>query len=216
MSFYFVGVDLGTEGQDWTAVSVLEAGDFDENDKPIFELRWLNRWHDLTSPETVQKIAQIALRPPLFGNAELMVDARGLGWPIADELARLGLGVRRVMTTSGTEESTKTTERGTTSYNVPKDRLVAAAVVSYQDGRLLISPRIPYRDVLEAEIEVFGRKFGRKPGYEKFEARASEHDDLVMSVCFACYGAGRFGGSRVDETLAFAYGPCDPESYEDR
>ena len=225
MSIYFVGVDLGTEDQDWTAVSVVEAGDFDQNDKPIFKLRWLDRWHDLTSPETVKKILQMALRspqmalrPPLFGNAELMVDARGLGWPICDELARLGLGVRRVMTTSGTEESTKTTDRGTTSYNVPKDRLVAAAVIPYQDGRLLISPRISYRDVLEAEIEVFGRKFGRKPGYEKFEARASEHDDLVMSVCFACWGAGRLAGSGswVDETLAFAYGSYDPEGYEDR
>ena len=120
MSIYFIGVDLGTEDQDWTAVSVVEAGDFDQNDKPIFKLRWLDRWHDLTSPETVQKIMQMSLRPPLFGNAELMVDARGLGWPICDELERLGLGVRRVMTTSGTEESTKSTERGTTPTTCPK------------------------------------------------------------------------------------------------
>jgi hypothetical protein len=217
MSIYFVGVDLGTEDQDWTAVSVVEAGDFDQNDKPIFKLRWLDRWHDLTSPETVQKIMQMALRPPLFGNAELMVDARGLGWPICDELARLGLGLRRVMTTAGSEENTKTTERGTVSYNVPKDRLVAATVVPYQDGRLLISPRIPYREVLEGEIEGFGRKFGRKPGYEKFEAKAGEHDDLVMSVCFACWGAGRLAGSgsRVDESLAFAATPYYSTDYDD-
>jgi hypothetical protein len=217
MSFYFVGVDLGTEGQDWTAVSVLEAGDFDENDKPIFKLRWLDRWHDLTSPETVQKITQIALRPPLFGNAELMVDARGLGWPICDELERLGLNVRRVMTTSGAEESTKTTEQGTTSYNVPKDRLVAATVIPYQDGRLLINPGISYRDVLEREMEVFGRKFGRKPGYEKFEAKSGEHDDLVMSVCFACWGAGHLAGSAlgVDESLASAVTPYYSTGYED-
>ena len=217
MSSYFVGVDLGTEDQDWTAVSVVEAGDFDPDDKPVFKLRWLDRWHDLTSPETVQKITQMSLRPPLFGNAELMVDARGLGWPICDELARLGLGVHRVMTTSGTEESTKTTERGTTSFNVPKDRLVAATVVPFQDARLRISLRLPYRDILEAEMEVFGRKFARKPGYEKFEARASEHDDLVMSVCFACWGAGRLAGSgsQVDESLAFAVTPYYSTGHDD-
>jgi hypothetical protein len=217
LSTYFVGCDLGTEDQDFTAISVVEGGDFNDEGKPLFKLRWLDRWRSLTSPESIQKIAQMVLRPPLLGNAELVVDARGLGWPICDELERLGHGVRRVMTTSGTEENTKVSERGTRSYNTPKDRLVAAAVVPYQDGRLLISPRLPYRDVLEAEIEVFGRKFSRKPGYEKFEAASGEHDDVVMSVCFGCWGAGRLGSGVVDESLAFTYDDLvGSEGFDDR
>ena len=120
------------------------------------------------------------------------------------------------MTTGGSEENTKTTERGTISYNVPKDRLVAAAVTPYQDGRLLISRQLPLRDVLESEIEVFGRKFGRKPGYERFEAAAGHHDDVVMAVCFACWGATRLGGNVLDESFAFTYDDLvDSEGFED-
>ena len=106
---YCIGLDLGSaEGGDYTCLSVLEHYDNDDEGKPKFVLRWLDRWNSLLPVESIKRLSQVIARPPLLYNADVAIDARGAGWYIASELERLQLGnVRRIMSTAGAEENTK-------------------------------------------------------------------------------------------------------------
>ena len=215
---YCVGLDLGTEGGDWTAISVLEHFADTDDGKPRFVIRWIERWRDLRPREAIREVAQTLSRPPLLYSADIAIDARGVGWYMADELSRLELGtVRRIMSTAGAEETTKTSEKGVISYNVPKDRLVHSAAMPYQEGRLLIARGCPFKEEFRREIESFATKFSRKPGYEKMEAISGEHDDIISSVCNATWWLTRSKTTTLDESFAFTYEDLtDSEIFSDR
>ncbi len=73
-------------------------------------------------------------------------------------------------------------------YSVPKSQLVAALATSLQQGALKVAEDLPLSEVLAAELRTFKRKQSRG-GHVRFEhGRASEHDDLLMALCLACWG----------------------------
>ena len=134
---YFVGLDLG-QTRDFTAVAVVTFDDIrkeavglaeefyrlggkrvseDELPEAHLEVVHLERMPLGTSyPKVVQRMQALMDMPPLKGNAELVVDATGVGAAVVEMLRETGLWFRSVLITSGDKEV-----REGTTYRVPKE-----------------------------------------------------------------------------------------------
>ncbi len=67
--------------------------------------------------------------------------------------------------------------------------LVSRAELHFHTGRLKLMPKHPETPVLARELKAFTRR--RTPtGRETAEGRG-EHDDLVIALALACWGADR-------------------------
>jgi hypothetical protein len=72
--------------------------------------------------------------------------------------------------------------------NVPKKDLVAAPLILFQDGRLLIADELPMKDTLIKELLNFRVKVNISTKNESYEAwREGDHDDLVLATSLACW-----------------------------
>ena len=75
-------------------------------------------------------------------------------------------------------------------YHVPKKDLVAALEVPFDKGTLKIAQGLELWPALREELQSFRRKQNQKTAHVSFEHwRDSEHDDLVLAVAMACWGA---------------------------
>ena len=139
------------------------------------------------------------------GPSRLAVDATGVGRQVVDWLrqAGLGCGMWPVLITAGERESL---DQGW--YRVPKRDLIVGLQVLLQREELEVAAGLELwpvflREMRDVRVRVTGR------GHEQFGAwREGEHDDLVLAVALACWGAGKVYPRR----LAGAVGWCVPEA----
>lgn len=200
---YFVGLDLG-QARDYTAVAVVT---FDERrklavalanelyklrgrrvserelPKPGVEVVHLERMPLGTPyPETVRRVRALLDTPPLEGNAELVVDATGVGAAVVGMLREAGLRFKSVLITAGGEEAGEEN-----TYRVPKRDLVAAPQVLLQSRELKIAAELPEAETLVAELQNFRYEITRS-GNDTYAAwREGDHDDLVLAVALAVW-----------------------------
>lgn len=169
----------------------------DAEPDPVYEVRHLERL-PLSTPyaEVARRAKKLMHTPPLRGNAELAVDATGVGAAVVEMFAHEGLTFKRVVITGGEKES-----RDGQSYRVPKRDLVAATQVLLQNRRLKVAPALPEAKTLTDELLNF--RYDITPaGNDTYGARqGGEHDDLVLALCLAVWAA-RKRSSPVDESLA--------------
>ncbi len=169
--------------------------------EPVYEVRHLERL-PLSTPyaEVARRAKNLMSTPPLRGNAELAVDATGVGAAVVEMFANEGLAFKRVVITGGDKES-----RDGQSHRVPKRDLVAATQVLLQNRRLKIAPALPEAKTLTDELLNF--RYDITPaGNDTYGARqGGEHDDLVLALCLAVWAA-RKKTSPVDESLASTRG----------
>lgn len=197
---FFVGVDLG-QSRDFTAIAVLERVEdigprdpatYELRREPAVELRYLERVPLGTPyPEVVDRVARVAQSAPLAGRCELAVDGTGVGRPVVDllERARPGCPIRPVILTSGSREG-----HADGYYHVPKRDLITQVQVLLQSGKLRIAAGLRYAGELVAELTAMQSKV-TAAGNEQFGAwRQGTHDDLVLAVALACWGADKFWG----------------------
>jgi hypothetical protein len=226
MADYFVGLDLG-QASDHTAIAVvnLDAAYLTacreraaRHDRPwvaparalaeqklgplpevIYEVRYLERMH-LRTPytEVVRHVGVLMETPPLQHNVELVVDATGVGGAVVDILRDAGVYFTSVVITGGEKES-----RDGGVMRVPKRDLVSTAQVLLQNRRLRISRALPEAKTLTEELMNYRLKQNIATGYVGFEPlRASQHDDLILALCLALWGAVKQRSYQVDESLA--------------
>jgi hypothetical protein len=80
-----------------------------------------------------------------------------------------------------------------TVFYVPKRDLILPVRKLIEDGRMKYDPKLQHAETFVNELRAM--EYDTSPtGYEKFEARQGEHDDLVMSVCVAVWRTQFFGG----------------------
>ena len=194
-AWYFVGVDLG-QSHDFTAIAVVEraemAGDYDPvvaAYKKVVKLRvrFLAR-PALGTPytEVVNRVVEVTRWPDLVKRCQLIVDGTGVGRPVVDLLRRSGPGctVMPVTITGGDTE-----EYANGYHRVPKRDLIVGLQLLFQRGELQIAGELELGPALEKELgdmRVKTTPFGR----EQYGAwREGQHDDLVLAVALACWGA---------------------------
>ncbi len=192
---FFVGLDLG-QSHDFTAIAVLErvelVGPWDgtlyTNRKMAgLHIRYLERVALGTSyPAVVDRVRNLTNSPQLKANCYLVVDATGVGRPVVDLLSRADLTCT-LLAAQITGGDTETQAGG--YYRVPKRDLIVGIQVLLQRGALRIAGGLRYGDTLVEEMMSMQVKQASN-GHEQYGAwRSGEHDDLVLAVALACWGA---------------------------
>jgi hypothetical protein len=197
---FCVGLDLG-QAADYTALAVVqsvEEGDPAAGTVRGLHLRHLERYPLRTPyPEIADKVAALvrgpALSPEEFDGARirrtpprLIVDATGVGTAVSDLLESKGLRFTRVTITGGD----KVNRSGERNWRVPKRDLVAALEVPFHNGTLKVAEGLALWPALQEELLNFRRKINLATAHDSYEHwRDSDHDDLVLAVALACWGA---------------------------
>ncbi len=201
---YYVGLDLGQK-HSFTAIAVVERSVEKEEvrdsicwtldwveDEPQFAVRHLERVR-LGTPylEVVAKVRAMLDSDKLRGKASLLVDATGLGTPVAELFADAGLRppvmTPVVITSGGKESAGKGAER-----LVPKQDLLTGLVVMLEEKKLAIARGLPEAKVLVEELVQLGREgVGSRGGGSA--AACGDRDDLAMALALACWGAKKGG-----------------------
>jgi hypothetical protein len=215
--YRIVGVDLG-QARDWTAISVIErhhvpsAPAFNEEHRtanglptlrarqPLaveYHLRHLERPALGTPyPDVVARI--VALVKALGGEMGVVLDATGVGRPVAEMLWReLAGGLdgtdTRVRPCSVTITGGDSVTRVPGGYRVPKRDLVTCPLVLMQSKRLKVAEGLALKNTFVRELLAFRLKINISTGHDSYEAwREGDHDDLVLSVALACWAGERF------------------------
>jgi len=192
----FVGLDLG-QSQDFTAIAVLGRAELVGEWDPVMyawrktvalRLRHLERI-PLGTPytEVVDRVVAVTRSGELAGRCHLIADATGVGRPVMDMLRRAELGSSRlwpVEITSGTLE-----RYADGHYRVPKRDLIVGLQLLLQRRELQIAKGMKFGPVLAREMAEMRVKI-TPSGNEQYGAwRDGEHDDLVLAVALACWGA---------------------------
>jgi hypothetical protein len=174
---FSIGLDLG-QINDYTALAIVEKVKSLENgDVTHFHLRRLERYPlGTTYPRIADHVAGIC-------NNEALA-----------RLKQRDLTFRGVVVTGG-----ERTISSAGSSHVPKRDLVNALLVTMQNGHLKVSPELSLWPTLRQEMQTFKRKIDLRTSHDSYEHwRETDHDDLVLAVCLACWGAvNRRRGAQV-------------------
>ena len=135
-SLFIVGADIG-QAQDPTALAVVETA----SDGDVARIRHLERLPLGTPyPAVTRRIGQLTMALP---DADLVVDATGVGRPVVDQLRAAGLDPIAVTITAG---KAATFDCG--MWRVPKRELVRALVVAFEGGRLKVAAGLRHAEAL--------------------------------------------------------------------
>ena len=175
---YYIGIDLG-QRRDHTAVAVLEQHSFNTGDFDLATATWKSQttlqlrhleMMPLQTPyhDVIQRLSNLVSRDPLSGNATMVLDAGGPGYPVLDFIrkARLGPRIVPITITGGESPGTNT---------VPKRALVSNLQLALQNHTLAIARSLPLSQALRKELA---------------QAKPETHTgDLAMALALAAWQA---------------------------
>ncbi len=194
---FFIGADLG-KSRDYSAFAILErvesrgryCGVRFAHEKTVeLRLRHLERVPLGTRfTEVAERATKLAGQPGMHGAVELIVDATGVGSAVIEMLQPAGIPcpVIGVTITGGFRESASDG-----FHHVPKRNLMNGLQMALERDWLRISSRLPFAETLIKEMASMRLQIAPS-GYERFEPwREGDHDDMVLAVALACWGAKR-------------------------
>jgi len=208
---YSLGLDLG-KMSDPTALALVEQRPerviehFNRmtiapvwGDDPRHGVTWLQRWPLRTPYHQIaafvaRLVANLVARPR--AEVTLFVDGTGVGTAVVEILEKeptiKALGLTAITITSG-----RAVTRVAGGWHVAKGELIAPAQVALQRGMLDISPQLPDARTLDRELRDFTVTL-TDAAHATFEHREGQHDDLVLGVALAVWGAAH---PKVDNTV---------------
>jgi len=201
-SHWHIGVDLG-QSHDPTAICVLETktADIPGMAFPYSIPYWRKQVEEYVSPfnvvhlerlplgmsypEQVLYVAGLISREPLK-SPDVLVDYTGVGRPVYDlfKAARVP-GIVGISITAG-----KDPKKTNTGWSVPKNILVSGVQALLHTGQLKVAAGLLDAPVLLKEFQDFRVTF-TSAGNAIFNARQGQHDDLVLAVSLAVWGASQ-------------------------
>jgi len=194
---YYIGLDLG-QRQDHTAIAIVEK---EKPGREFGSVRFFNVTYALVRhaervalgtpyPAVVKRVREITRDRQLAGRCTVIADGTGVGAPVVEMLRDAGLGcaVTRVLITGG-QTASRRQEMGGTVWHVPKQELLMRVQVLLERGELKIAADLKERGALVRELK--GMRMALHGSGVKTGAAAGEHDDLVMALALACWGAER-------------------------
>ena len=183
---FYVGLDLGKQ-RDHSAIVVLQR----MPGQPLRAVRSVVRI-PLGTPYqmVVERVREVVQHDLLYGRCRLVVDGGNVGVPVMEMLGQAGLGCDVTAVTSTGGKTARA--RGIGSWcTVPKKDLLAGVLVLLEQGKLRFAKEMPglaslLRELKDMQVDVTVR------GNLKMAAEgAGRHDDLVIALALACWGAGQ-------------------------
>ena len=203
---FCIGLDLG-RSCDFSALASLE-WPAAMDPEPAYACTTLKRWA-LSTPymKVAAETAAFFLSLPKYGPPPLLVvDATGCGDAVYElihmEMARFGVvgGIIGVTITGGSAVTQR--QDGPARWNVAKKALVSTLQAVMGKDRLRVAATLPEAKTLLREFDSFAVKISPETGNESFESwRERDHDDLVLAVALACFGAERFLPAMIPEPM---------------
>lgn len=203
-SRWYLGLDLGKirdrsvlAGVLWTKRGTGEwemRGDKVSIEKPVERqsLLYLNVVPLLTSyTDIARMVRNVAVAEPFNGEADLVVDARGVGDVALDNLRDLGLDPIAVLASGGDEQH----QHGSYRYSVPRHVLLGDLIARSDNGSFQAAPDLPHREEFVREMETLRRKI-TAAGRVAYEHPSDGHDDILSAVALASWRAGQPRGVR--------------------
>jgi len=213
---YTLGLDLGKHA-DYTALAIAEerpervVEQFNKfritpvwSDDPDYTVPWLQRWplgtpYFTIATDVAKLVANLVARPQT--EVSLYLDGTGVGTAVveifrANETIRLMQTRFSAVTITAGHEATG----GAGDWHVPKKDLVGAAQVPLQRGKLKVAEGLPEAQVLTAELRNFEVNITLNAN-AVYSHRDGEHDDLVLAVALALWGAKK----RPSYAYSFSY-----------
>ena len=202
-SQFFAGIDVG-QVNDPTALAILErvrcvprkdlhfglreqAAEQAREVPQRLDLRHLERLPLGTKYPKQIEIVQRRITNPRLSGIRSFLDMTGCGRPVFDMFKDADLrDLAGVMITGARGESTVQPY----GFNVGKSELVTAVQVEMQTDRLRFAKDMPEVATLVRELKEFQAVIN-KSGNTIFNAREGQHDDLVLAVALAVFGALR-------------------------
>ena len=193
-----IGMDLG-QLQDYTAISVVRVIETQTpvtlEDNPnrrhkaydkfmTYQVLHLERFKGKTYSQALDRVAIVMDHPSMFLDAkELILDASGLGQPVLEmAYSRDFDSVTGVVITGGEQA-----RYNDGKYHVPRTELISCLVSVFQSQRITIAGDLEHKDILIGELSSLQVK-KRPSGHEAYEsAKATEHDDMVLSLGMAIW-----------------------------
>lgn len=187
---FTVGLDIG-QSQDPTALATIENVGEDPSE---YHLRHVERFELGTSyPTIAERVAalmkrdELTVQPRRVGGTptppDLVVDATGVGRPIVEMLEEEGLRPYSIWITGGDSMTREGRE-----FRVPKRELASTVQALLQSKRLKFAEDLPFREVLEDELQKFRAKINLDTGTASFEHwRERDTDDIVLALACACW-----------------------------
>jgi len=195
---FYAGLDLG-QRRDHSAIAVVERMELVRAfQAPIFHsllVRHVERVPLGTPyPRVVARVREIVRHGEVHGRCALAVDGTGVGAPVVEMLraAQLGCEISAVTITGGDREHSQRSAGGA-AWNVPKQDLIAGVQVLLERGELRIARKLRDAGPLVRELLDVRATAGRAArGRMRLGADGcGEHDDLVIALALACWGARR-------------------------
>ena len=207
---YTVGVDLG-QAHDPTAIAVCEretiepvrhtthgmsrqgfevatdyAAELHEPPRAVYRIRHLERLPlGMVYPAQVAYVAGLLAREPLASRRpSTYVDHTGVGRAVFDMFRAARLPHCYPVTITGGDGVTRAGD----GWHVAKLILISRVQALLHAGELAIEPALPDAAVLARELQDFRVSFS-SAGNAIFGAREGAHDDLVLAVALAIFGA---------------------------
>lgn len=192
-----IGIDLG-QARDATALAVVHS----YRAEPVETARGRTRrplHHDLIAlerlpagtayPQQIELITAFADRFAEDQKPTLYVDATGVGRPVLD-LLRQGCpySVRGITIGSGVIPA-----QSGLDWSVPKADLIGVLEVALSSRRAHFQPGLSLAKDLDKELRAFSYEMSAT-GRPKYEGRGA-HDDLVLALALAVWGAEKGGGA---------------------
>lgn len=165
-------------------------------------LRWLPRWQGMKYGEQVEIIAKVMTAPHFAGRSALVMDRTGVGTPVYDLLAQVGIKPVGVTITGGHEIHRTAGE----TYSVPKKELIDSLRVALENRLLRVAKQMENADTLMAELSNYRVKVSLSTGHPTFEPgewRDGTNDDLVLACSLATWYHQYLRRRRGGESVAF-------------
>jgi hypothetical protein len=188
-SRFFIGVDLG-QSNDPSTIAVVRRIEFrkrggGDEKPPLFQVGHLERIPLRTPyPKVVERTQWLMQHPTCRGNAELIVDATGVGKAVADIYRQYGIEFTGVVITAGNIQTNP--EPGI--WHVPKIELISHLQALLHQGQLQIQKNLVEAETLVRELQDFKVNYSSS-GFMSFSARQGKHDDLVLALAIAVWKA---------------------------
>ena len=154
---YVLGVDLG-KAMDFTVITTM--------DRMTHEVVYIERFNKIDWEFQASRIEAVVRK---YNNAYMWIDSTGKGDPVADNLSRKGLSVRRFEYT-----------------NDKKKQLIENLILKFEYDKI----KIPNDQNLREELEVFTYEVSPKTRMIMYNAPSGYHDDCVNSLALACWKLG--------------------------